>query len=167
MSDNKALHGIGRAIVDADNINDLRAAALDALAEAHRSVSDRAIVQALHDGDRKLYGEKIADLDRMVDALQAQCDKLAARAAELEATLAGKHTPTLVQEWEILLPMLGLTLRPRLDGVGVISAMTTYTLDRPGGTPSPFERGILLSGDSIRLGNDHVLTVRRLLRSQA
>ena len=72
MSDNKALHGIGRAIVDADNINDLRAAALDALAEAHRSVSDRAIVQALHDGDRKLYGEKIADLDRMVDALQAQ-----------------------------------------------------------------------------------------------
>ena len=53
-----------------------------------------------------------------------------------------------------------------LDGVGVISAMTTYTLDRSGGTLSPFERGILLSGDSIGLGNDPVLSVRRLLRSQ-
>jgi hypothetical protein len=166
MSDNKALHGIGRDIVDAETINDLRAAALDALAEAHRSVSDRAIVQALHDGDRKLYGDLLADLDRMVDALQAQCDKLAARVAELEAALAEKHAPTLGQEWEIVLPMLGLTLRPRLDGVGVISATTTYTLNHPGGTPSPFERGVLLSGDSIGLGNDPVLSVCRILRSQ-
>lgn len=31
MSDNKALRSIGRAIVDADNINDLRAAGLDAI----------------------------------------------------------------------------------------------------------------------------------------
>jgi hypothetical protein len=189
MSDNKALHGIGRAIVDADNINDLRAAALDALAEAHRITADcdaarqirseagerhRAAGEALVLAVLNACGVRAADDARLfhgtaveaVTTLRAERDKLATRVAELEAALAEKHSHASGQEWEIVLPMLGLTLRPRLDGVGVISATTTYTLNHPGGTPSPFERGVLLSGDSIGLGNDPVLSVCRILRSQ-
>lgn len=186
MSDNNTLHTVGRAIVDADNINNLRAAALDALAEAHRLTADcdtlRAVRKEGSEGYRMARESFAADVFMAlgtelahhltaeaaivaVTALRAERDKLATRVAELEAALAEKHSHAAGQEWEILLPMLGLTLRPRPDGVGVISATKTYTLNRPGGTPSPFERGILLSGDS--LGNDPVLTVRRLLRSQA
>lgn len=185
MSDNK-LHRIGRAIVDADNISDLRAAGLDALAEAHRTADS----DTLRSGKEGSEGYRMARESFAADvfmalgielaphltaeaaivattALRAERDRLAARVAELEPALAEKHSHASGQEWEILLPTLGLTLRLRPDGVGVISAERTYTLWHPGATPSPFERGVLLSGDAIGLASDiPVLSVRRLLRGQ-